>query len=155
MAFSLTLARIPNFAAFLANPTVPRGEKANLVSQVMGNKFSNITTNLLLTLSANGRLGEAAKVVDAYCELMDAARGHLTATVVTAKALTEEQRIEVEDAVTSMLSDYYEEGKDVDLIFQEDPSIIGGLKVLVGDHIMDLSVASRITELDMALEGSS
>lgn len=155
LAFSVTLDRSPNFAAFLSNPTVPRGEKANFVTQVMGNKFSNVTTNLLLTLSANGRLGEAAKVVDAYCELMDTVRGQLTATVISAKALTEEQRIEVEDAVSSMLANYHDEGKDVEIIFQEDESILGGLKILVGDQVMDLSIAARMTELDMALEGSS
>ena len=155
LAFSITLDRSPNFAAFLSNPTVPRGEKANLVSQIMGTKFSNVTTNLLLTLSANGRIGEASKVVDAYCELMDALRGSLTATVISAKPLNEEQRLEVEDAVASMLADYHAEGKDVDIVFQEDESIIGGLKILVGDQVMDLSIAARMTDLDMVLEGSN
>lgn len=31
MAFSHTLDKSPNFAAYLANPTVPRGEKASMV----------------------------------------------------------------------------------------------------------------------------
>jgi F0F1-type ATP synthase delta subunit len=31
MAFSHTLDKSPNFAAYLANPTVPRGEKQTMV----------------------------------------------------------------------------------------------------------------------------
>ncbi len=31
VAFSTTLAKSPTFAAFLSNPTIPRGDKANLV----------------------------------------------------------------------------------------------------------------------------
>jgi F-type H+-transporting ATPase subunit delta len=125
------------------------------VTEILGNKFSNVTTNLLLTMSANGRIGEAAKVVDAYCELMDTARGALTAVIVSATPLSSQQQTEVEKAVVYMLSQHHDEGKQVELIFEQDPNLIGGLKILVGDQVMDLSIASRMTELEMALEGSN
>jgi F-type H+-transporting ATPase subunit delta len=114
-----------------------------------------VTTNLLLTLSANGRIGEAAKVVDAYCELMDTARGSLTAIIVSATPLSPEQKGQVENAVVYMLAQRYDKGREVELIFEQDSNLIGGLKILVGDHVMDLSIASRMTELEMALEGSN
>ncbi len=45
-------------------------------------------------------------------------------------------------------------GKDkmVDLSYKVDPNIIGGLQILVGDTIMDLSIASRVTDLSIALD---
>ncbi len=41
----------------------------------------------------------------------------------------------------------------VELSFSEDPAILGGLQVLIGDTVMDLSVATRVTELSMVLDG--
>eukprot|EP00604_Paraphysomonas_vestita_P003173 CAMPEP_0174821192 /NCGR_PEP_ID=MMETSP1107-20130205/5938_1 /TAXON_ID=36770 /ORGANISM="Paraphysomonas vestita, Strain GFlagA" /LENGTH=208 /DNA_ID=CAMNT_0016037949 /DNA_START=50 /DNA_END=676 /DNA_ORIENTATION=- len=151
LAFSSTLSKSPNFAAFLSNPTIPRGEKASVVGQLLGDKkFSNITTNLLMTLSANGRIGEAGKVVNAFVELMDTARGNVTVTVISAEPLKKPQSKDVETAVHSLVG----KGKKVELTFQTDPSILGGLQIIVGDKVMDLSVAARVTQLNIDLEGA-
>ena len=61
------LKKMPNFAAYLENPTISRGDKVAKVGEVIDEKkFSHITRNLFMTLSANGRIGEASKVSDAY-----------------------------------------------------------------------------------------
>jgi F0F1-type ATP synthase delta subunit len=64
VAFSSTLKNSPSFAAYLANPTVPRGEKATKLEQLLAEekKISHITRNLFVTMSANGRIGDASKV---------------------------------------------------------------------------------------------
>ncbi len=103
-----------------------------------------------MTMSANGRIAEASKVVSAYVELMDTARGNVTATVISAEPLKKQQAKDVEAAVLSMIG----KGKKVDLTFQHDAGIIGGLQIIIGDKVMDLSVAARVTELNMDLEGA-
>mmetsp|Transcript_23896 Transcript_23896/g.35067 ORF Transcript_23896/g.35067 Transcript_23896/m.35067 type:complete len:211 (+) Transcript_23896:68-700(+) len=149
LAFTATLDKSPNFAAYLANPTVPRGEKAAMVGEVLGDKkISSITTNLFVTMSANGRIADAAKVANAFIELRDTARGNVTATVISAEPLKKQQAKEVENAVMAMIG----KGKKVDLTFKEDNNIIGGLQIVIGDKVLDLSIAARVTELNMALE---
>ncbi|CAE7781572.1 unnamed protein product, partial [Symbiodinium microadriaticum] len=121
------------------------------VGSVLGDKkLSNVTTNLLLTMSANGRIADAAKVANAYAELMDTARGNVTATVISAEPLKKKEAKDVESAVMSMIG----KGKKVDLTFKEDANILGGLQIVIGDKVMDLSIAARVTELNMALESS-
>lgn len=121
------------------------------VGNVLGDKkLSNVTTNLLMTMSANGRIADAAKVATAYVELMETARGNVTATVISAEPLKKKEAKEVETAVMSMIG----KGKKVELTFQEDASILGGLQIIIGDKVMDLSIAARVTELNMALEAS-
>jgi F0F1-type ATP synthase delta subunit len=43
-------------------------------------------------------------------------------------------------------------GARVDLKAEVDPKILGGLKVVVGDRSIDLTVASRVNELSAALD---
>ena len=42
----------------------------------------------------------------------------------------------------------------MELSVKEDPTILGGLQILVGDKFLDLSVASRISSLTKDLESA-
>ncbi len=66
-AFTNSLEKSPKFASFLGNPTVSRSAKASMIQEVVGDStFTHITSNLLLTLAANGRIGETNKVRDCF-----------------------------------------------------------------------------------------
>eukprot|EP00341_Mesodinium_pulex_P007418 CAMPEP_0116933120 /NCGR_PEP_ID=MMETSP0467-20121206/28839_1 /TAXON_ID=283647 /ORGANISM="Mesodinium pulex, Strain SPMC105" /LENGTH=211 /DNA_ID=CAMNT_0004613923 /DNA_START=50 /DNA_END=685 /DNA_ORIENTATION=+ len=152
VAFSSTLKSSPSFAAFLSNPTIPRGEKAVKLEQLLGEekKISHITRNLFVTMSANGRIGDASKVVSAFLELMDESRGVLSVVITSAEPLKKKTLESVQASVMAMAGP----GKQVQITTKEDPSIIGGLQILVGDKFLDLSVSSRIAEVTSALESS-
>lgn len=67
LAFRDVVKKSPGLAAFLANPTIPRPEKTSKISDLFDEKkFTHITRNLFLTLSANGRVGEVNKVINSY-----------------------------------------------------------------------------------------
>ena len=62
-AFKAVMGKSPNFASFLANPSVPRGEKMTKIGALLAeDKISFVTRNLFVTLAANGRIGESDKV---------------------------------------------------------------------------------------------
>lgn len=152
VAFNNTLQKSPNFAAFLANPTVPRGEKASKVGELLGegSKISHITRNLFVTMSANGRIGDASKVVHAFLDLMETSRGVVKVVITSAEPLKKKSLDTIQAAVLAMAG----QGKQVDIQTKEDPSILGGLQILVGDKFLDLSVSSRIADVTTALESS-
>lgn len=75
-AFKDVMGKSPNFASFLANPSVPRGEKMTKIGALLAeDKISFVTRNLFVTLAANGRIGESEKIINAYEELMAASKG--------------------------------------------------------------------------------
>ena len=83
-----------------------------------------------------------------YADLMSAKRGVVHAVIVSAEALKKEAVESVKKAVTAMA------GKGtVEVELKVDPSIVGGLQILVGDKFLDLSVNSRIADLSKSLEG--
>ena len=90
-------------------------------------------------------------MVNTYSELMEARRGNVKATIVSAEALQKKSIEAIETAVFDMLG----KKKKVEYSYKQDPNIVGGLQVIIGDTILDLSVAQRLTELNSALEGST
>lgn len=107
-----------------------------------------MTRNLFLTLSLNGRVGEATKVIQQYQELMAESRGLVKVSVTTAEPLKKKQLETIQASVTKMVG----AGKSVEIEQKVDPSLLSGLQLLVGDKFLDLSVNSRIKQLSAALD---
>ena len=42
-------------------------------------------------------------------------------------------------------------GRKLNLSVQEDPSLIGGIRVVVGDEVLDTSVRARLEQMKVAL----
>jgi ATP synthase F1 delta subunit len=121
--------------------------KVDRVNDLLDDRISPITRNLFTTLAVNGRIGEADRVVEDFLELMEAARGAVSAVVRTAEPLKKKDLGSIEEAVRSIVG----EGKTVDLTVEEDPELIGGLQIRIGDQFLDMSIASRIAEMRRSL----
>jgi F-type H+-transporting ATPase subunit O len=88
-AFSAVLKKSTQFANFIENPTVPREQKVAQLSALLSeDKFSHITRNLFITLSANGRGDEALKVIELFEDLIRANRGVVKVVIVSAEPLS-------------------------------------------------------------------
>jgi len=92
-------------------------------------------------------LGEADRVVSDYLELMEASRGAVNAVVTIAEPLKKKEMESIEKAIRQIVG----EEKQVDLTVEEDPDLLGGVQIRIGDQFMDLSVASRIAEMKRSL----
>ncbi len=135
----------------MENPAISRTEKMGKIEELLpADKISDVTRNLLVTLSANGRISEAGKIVSAYEEIMAASKGVVQATIISAEKLDKKTMDAVTKAVTGMLPS----GQTAELSSKIDPSILGGLQVMIGDQFMDLSVSSRVAELATELESA-
>ena len=139
------------FSTFLCNPTVPRAEKQVKLSNLLEDgKFSHLTKNLIITMSANGRVGEVNRVVDAFIDFMETSRGVVKARIVSAEQLNKKSLDTIQAAVISMAG----EGKKASLEVTVDPAILGGLQIQIGEKFLDLSVASRVNSLSGALDNA-
>eukprot|EP00428_Durinskia_dybowskii_P062611 CAMPEP_0170389876 /NCGR_PEP_ID=MMETSP0117_2-20130122/18846_1 /TAXON_ID=400756 /ORGANISM="Durinskia baltica, Strain CSIRO CS-38" /LENGTH=207 /DNA_ID=CAMNT_0010645883 /DNA_START=55 /DNA_END=678 /DNA_ORIENTATION=+ len=152
LAVNDLINKSPNFSAFLSNPTISRQDKANKIGDLVQEpKFTHITRNLFLTLAANGRIGESGRVIRDFSELMQASRGAVKVTIISAEALKKKQLETIQSGIVAMVG----AGKTVDIETTVDASILGGLQVMVGDRFLDLSVASRVADLSKSLESAN
>ena len=139
------------FDSFIKSPTLARDAKASQLAGLLDEKhFSVLTRNAFLTLAANGRLSDIEKVVGAYTDLMEASRGAIKVVVTSAEALPKKKQETITSAVMSMVG----KNAKVTMEMKQDPSILGGLQVLIGDKFMDLSVNSRVQSLSQTLNSS-
>jgi ATP synthase F1 delta subunit len=120
------------------------------IDGLLGDKFTHITRNLMMTLSANGRIKDAHKVIADFEDMMNFSRGVVKATIISAEPLKKKILDSLQPAVSAMAG----KGATVELDYRVDPNILGGLQVIVGDKFLDLSVKRRLTDLSVSLESA-
>ncbi|KAH9045081.1 OSCP, subunit 5 of the stator stalk of mitochondrial F1F0 ATP synthase [Lactarius hengduanensis] len=113
---------------------------------------SDITRNLFIILSENGRLGETTGVIEGFNELVAKHKGELNVTVTSAVPLTKDVLTRLE--ATLKQSQTAQQAKSLKLTNKVNPSVLGGLVVDFGEKTIDLSVSSRINKLNSLLQQS-
>lgn len=137
------------FSGFLKDPSVPKAVRAHAIEEIFGEAdFTPITKNFLAIMAENGRLSQLPKTVSAYEEILMAHRGEVKARVTAALELQPSEVDEIKEA----LKLYLEKGQTLKLEQKVDRSIIGGLVIELGTKYIDLSINSRIKQMEMLLQ---
>ena len=97
------------------------------------------------TLLANGDMALLPRVLDDLERLATAGPAARIATVASAVELDADTRQQVEASVRGRY------GGELQVRYEVDPELIGGLLIRVGDEVIDGSVAARLRELDGTL----
>lgn len=132
--------------ALTTNPKVSRGAAQSALEGVSGVLNLNpLTTKFLGTLAQNRRLAQLSAIIRAFRDIASAQRGEITAHVVSAHRLTEEQLSALRLKLTQR------EGRTVKLTSAVDPDLLGGLVVTVGSRRIDGSIRTRLNALTKAM----
>lgn len=97
--------------------------------------------NFLIALAREGAIEQLPGVVQAFEHYSRGEQQALTGEVISAFKLDEAQRTRI----THELRQRY--GDRLELRFQEDPSLIGGLIIRVGDRVLDNSLRTRLSAI--------
>lgn len=130
----------PQLASLLSDFTHPADKRNALLEKLIGGQVNEHTWNLLshtITL-LHGQPAELA--VDHLAELAAARRGESVAHVVSAAPLSDEQT----QRLSSVLGNIY--GRTISVQTEVRPEILGGLRIGVGDEIIDADIATRLAK---------
>ncbi len=133
------------FAAFLDSPVVDAQRRAVAMRSIFENRVTDLVLRFMLVLNTNGRLGHLDAVHSALVDLVHEAMGQVEVDVWTATPMDDATR----HAVTAGLKNVL--GKDPVVHAWTDPSILGGLKIRVGDKLVDGTVAARLRQLETSI----
>jgi F-type H+-transporting ATPase subunit delta len=131
---------------FFVNPAVPIAQKVEFLDTL--NKKLGMRKelrNLLAVLIHNDRIGHVDEVAAAYRKLLQEQLGIRQAEIVTARKLTDVERLELVAEVSKLA------GAEIDASFKQDAAILGGLVVRIGSTVYDGSVRGRLDRLKEAL----
>lgn len=135
----------PAVARFFSSPMVAKSRRKELLKTVFSGKISDLTLRFLLVLNANDRLNHFPAIVVAFRQMLEQARGRIDVEVITAGPLGAEQVALLKQKIQSVI------GREPLIEQSVDPSMIGGVKIRVGDRLIDGSVAGRLRRMRHAL----
>lgn len=130
----------PQLASLLSDFTHPADKRNALLEKLIGGQVNEHTWYLLshtITL-LHGQPAELA--VDHLAKLAAARRGESVAHVVSAAPLSDEQT----QRLSSVLGNIY--GRTISVQTEVRPEILGGLRIGVGDEIIDADIATRLAK---------
>jgi F-type H+-transporting ATPase subunit delta len=145
--FSRTVADNPELELALNSRLGESSAKGALVESLLKGRASAATTLIASSLVQHPRERRVRQLLAGAMKVVADQRGRSVATVVSAMPLSTVQT----DRLAAALSQRY--GADVTLNTVVDPSVVGGVRVQIGDDVIDASVASRISDLRQRLAG--
>lgn len=125
----------------LSDIRVPAERKHELLAELLGDRITPHTKNILEFVVSQGRAGDLPRIVESLTELAAAERNRVLGEVRSAVPLSSEQRERLEAALSRAT------GKTVEVKVVVDPSVVGGVYAKVGDQVIDGTVRHRIDTL--------
>ncbi|MDP4094253.1 MAG: F0F1 ATP synthase subunit delta [Bacillota bacterium] len=133
---------ISDFRQFLLNPEVGTDEKKQVISKVFDNGLMKEIVNFLMLLLDKGRIKYLPGILEEYIRIADSKRNTLNMTIISATPLLESQINSIKDKYRKQYS-----ANNVKAALIVDQGIMGGIKVQIGDRIIDGSVEGRLQDL--------
>ncbi len=123
----------------LANPAAPLGSRRDLVATLLTGK-APAEAAVLAQRAVNARNRTFELTLEQYLNLSAALRRRVVATVRVAAPLTGEQQARLAATLTRQT------GRAVNLHVVVDPAVVGGMRVELGDEVIDGTVAGRLAD---------
>jgi F-type H+-transporting ATPase subunit delta len=136
----------PDVVEAITSPKHTAQEIEALMLSVVGSQPDEDVKNFVSLLIANHRTVLLPEIERQFELLTAQAADILDATVESAFELSAEQQAEL----TATLSKVY--GKSVRLDVLDNPGLIGGVRVLVGDDVIDASVRGKLQAMAASLK---
>jgi len=136
-----TIAAGGELHRLLSNPAIGDQERGQIVQRVFEGKVHDLLYKMLRVLGDKGRLSSLPEVASGYLLAVADARGQVDVQAFVATELDSAAAKQVADQIGQAL------GKTVSLSQRVDPALIGGMKIKVGDRLIDASVASQLRNM--------
>lgn len=140
-----TIAEDADLQQFATNPRVTDAQVFDLVCGVLKTPLPEHGKNFLRTVIDNGRLQVLPEVAALFRALQNAQSGVSDATVYSAFPIAPPALSELAATLEKRF------GRKLNVAVQLDAELIGGVRVVVGDEVLDTSVKARLEQMKVAL----
>lgn len=134
------------FGRLMNHPKIIKEEKIQLAQQVFGDRISKEIMGFLTIIISKDRYRNIDEILDYFIAEVKKYKGIGVAIVTTAVPLKEEQRKSVEKKLLETT-----EYKSMEMHYETDASLIGGMIIRIGDRVVDSSIRTKLTELERTL----
>lgn len=145
LALLAAMARDQQIQACIGNPNLSAQQIENLILGIAGDKLDNFGRNFVQVLEQNSRLELLPQIHVLYEALKHEHEGILEVRIISALPINDEQTKEL----IARLEAKYQ--RKVSAQVEVAPQLIGGVKIMVGDKVIDATVRGRLEAMAAAL----
>lgn len=131
-----------DFRDFLNNPVIKTDKKQALIRSVFTGRLSKNMLNTILLLISKQRTAEIPGIFSQFMQMSNEMANVLDMKIIMAEQLTEVQLETIREKFRKKYNAVAVNSTEI-----VDESLIGGIKVIIGDQVYDGSVKGRIESL--------
>lgn len=139
------LVQDPQMQACIGDPNVSAQQLESLILGIAGDSVDGAGRNFLQVLIANDRLALLPEIRALYEDLRREHEGILEARIVSAFPLDKPQ---LEQLVARLEAKYH---RRISTQVEVDPQLIGGVRIIIGDKVIDATVRGQLDAMAVAL----
>ena len=130
---------------FADNPKITNAQVFDVISGVARSPLTEPAKNFLRAVIDNGRLSALPEIATQFRALKNSQSGMADAVVYSAFPIDAQALAGVSQALEKRF------GRKLNLSVEQQPELIGGIRVVVGDEVLDTSVKARLEQMKVAL----
>lgn len=130
----------------LNHPSVRNEERKSIIENALKDYLPTTFINYLKVLVDNQRLNELKDILDSYEGLVDDYHQQCNAYVYAKYELGDEEKSKLVSTLEKKLN------KKVNLVFKNDPSLVGGIKIVANGKVMDATIKNEMLDLKNELK---
>lgn len=128
-------------AALITSTAIPRPRREEILEKALKPRVDPLLFKFIMVLNRHQRLAILRPIAAAYRAIMDERTRRVRVSVRSAVPLSDEQR----EAVKAMARQHFD--LDPVLVESVEPELLGGLRLQVGDRVIDATVRARLDSI--------
>ena len=128
-------------SSLIEDPALSKEQIAQTIIGLADDEIGGLSIKMLELLAENKRLNLIAAINTSYQELLEQHNKTSSIVVNVANQPSEDNKQMI---VEKLLAEH---GEGSNIEFLEDPSIMGGLSIKIGDETLDLSIRGKVKKL--------
>ncbi len=149
-AVQKVLTENQEFSRLMEHPKIIREEKLQMIEACFKDQISDTMTGFLTVVAAKGRFQELPQILEYVVTRMKEHKKIGVVEITSAVTLSDEWKRKIEEKLLGTTR--YE---TLEVSYQTDESLIGGLIIRIGDRVVDSSLKYKLEQLQSQLLGIS
>lgn len=146
LQFAAAIAADERMLAVIGDPAVSAKRLGELLIGICGDRLNGEGRNFMLLLVENGRVEILPQVSQLFEQLKTQHEGVLVAKIASAFVMSDAQLKELTTGLETRFK------RKITAEVSVDPELIGGVKVEIGDEVLDASVRGKLEAMAVALK---
>ncbi len=135
------LKSVPKLNQLLVTRRVQVQDKKIMIKNILGEKISDIEMDLLVLLIENGHMIFFGAVIKRFDYLLDKNSEVIKVQITSASRLSDDEVQQISSKIENQIQ------KKLNVKMDTDTSLVGGIKLRVGNTLIDGSVSNRLQKM--------